>query len=91
MTNWARAVRAGRTFTTTGPIVGLTVEGKVVGDEIRLPAGGGRLGVEARAESVLPFHTLEIVVNGRPVAAETCEPGARQLTVKTNLRLDGSA
>jgi hypothetical protein len=89
--NWARAVRAGRTFTTTGPIVGLTVEGKVVGDEIRLPAGGGTLGVEARAESVLPFHTLEIVVNGRPVAAETCEPGARQLTVKANLRLEGSA
>jgi hypothetical protein len=89
--NWARAVRAGRTFTTTGPIVGLTVEGKVVGDEIRLPAGGGTLGVEARAESVLPFHTLEIVVNGRVAAAETCESGTRQLTVKANLRLDGSA
>jgi hypothetical protein len=89
--SWGRAVRAGRTFTTTGPIIGLTVEGKTVGDEIRLPAGGGTLGVEARAESVLPFHALEIVVNGQPVAAETCEPGARQLTVKANLRLDGSS
>jgi hypothetical protein len=89
--NWAGAIRAGRTFTTSGPMIGLTVESKVVGDEIRLPAGGGTLGIEARAESVLPFHTLEAVVNGRVVASETCEPGARQLSVKANVRLDGSA
>ena len=88
---WGRAVRAGRTFTTSGPIVGLTVEGKAVGDEIRLPAGGGTLSVEARAESVLPFHRLEVVVNGRVAASEVCEPGARQLSVKANLRLEGSA
>jgi hypothetical protein len=89
--NWAGAIRAGRTFTTSGPMIGLTVEGKVVGDEMRLPADGGTLGIEARAESVLPFHTLEVVVNGRVVASETCEPGAQQLSVKANLRLDGSA
>ena len=59
---WAAAVRAGRTFTTTGPLVDLTVEGHAPGDEIQLPAGGGTLHVEARAESVVPFQRLEIVV-----------------------------
>jgi hypothetical protein len=88
---WGRAVRAGRTFATSGPVVGLTVEGRTIGDEIRLPAGGGTLGVEARAESVTPFHRLEVVVNGRVVASEASEVGARQLSVKTTVRLDGSA
>ena len=26
--NWAKAVRAGRTFTTSGPLIDLTVEGR---------------------------------------------------------------
>ncbi len=89
--NWGKAVRAGRTFTTSGPIVGLTVEGRAVGDEIRLPAGGGTLGVEAWAESVLPFHTLQVVINGQVVASEACEAGARRLTLKANFRLEGSS
>jgi len=89
--NWARAIRAGRTFTTSGPVIGLKVEGKTLGEEIRLPTGGGTLGVEAWAESVLPFHVLQVVVNGRVVASETSEAGARRLTVKANLRLEGSS
>ena len=89
--NWAKAVRAGRTFTTSGPVVGLAVEGKTLGEEIRLPAGGGTLGVEASAESVSPFHALQVVVNGRVVASEASEAGARRLTLKANLRLEGSS
>jgi len=105
--NWARAIRAGRTFTTSGPVIGLTVEGKTLGEEIRLPGGGGTLGVEAWAQSVLPFHALQVVVNGRVVASETSEAGAcpelaegacpelaegaRRLTLKVNLRLEGSS
>jgi hypothetical protein len=68
---WAAAVRAGRTFTTTGPLVDLRVEGRVPGDEIQLPADGGTLHVEVVAESVVPFEALELVVNGAVAAAET--------------------
>ncbi len=88
--NWARAVRAGRTFTTSGPIIGLRVEGRVPGDEIRLPAGGGTLAVEAWAESTLPFHELEVVVNGRVVARETSDEGVTKLALNANVRLEGS-
>lgn len=89
--NWSAAVRAGRTFTTSGPIIGLSVDGKAVGDEIRLPAGGGTLAVEAWAESVLPFHTLQVVVNGRVVASEDREGDARRMTLETGLRLERSS
>ncbi|MHC4714449.1 MAG: CehA/McbA family metallohydrolase, partial [Planctomycetota bacterium] len=36
--NWAQAVRAGRTFATTGPLMDLAVEGRTMGESIRLPA-----------------------------------------------------
>jgi hypothetical protein len=69
--SWAAAVRAGRTFTTTGPLVDVTVEGRHPGDEIALPATGGTLHVQAIAESVVKFDALEVVVNGQVVAAES--------------------
>jgi hypothetical protein len=88
---WAQAVRAGRTFTTTGPLLDIRVEGRSPGDEIRLPAGGGVLHVEAHAESVVPFHALEVVMNGRVVAAQQAERGAYSCRLEVPLRVPGSA
>jgi len=65
---WTRAVRAGRTFTTNGPLIDLAVEGKEIGESIRLPRSGGTLEVHAEAECYAPLGRLEIVANGRPVA-----------------------
>jgi len=54
-------------FATSGPLIGLLVEGRPPGDEILLLAGGGTLEVEAWAQSVLSFHELQLVVNGQVV------------------------
>ena len=88
--NWAKAVRAGRTFTTTGPLLDLRVEGHPPGDELRLPAGGGTLAVEARAESMQPFHTLQVVANGKVVAAAVAEGDGRKCVLRANVRVGGS-
>jgi hypothetical protein len=88
---WAAAVRAGRTFTTTGPLLDMRVEGRRPGDEIQLPAGGGTLHVEARAESVVPFHALEVVVNGQVVAQEQSDQGMYTCTIRQPVRVPGSA
>jgi hypothetical protein len=89
--NWARAVRAGHTFTTTGPLIDLSVEAHAPGEEIRLPDGGGTLEVEAWVESVQPFHELQIVVNGQVVAREATREGTLETRVHTKVRLGGSA
>ncbi|MDP9483817.1 MAG: CehA/McbA family metallohydrolase, partial [Chloroflexota bacterium] len=66
---WAAAVRAGRTFVTSGPILELAVDGHEPGDVIRL-GSAGRLEVTARARAAQPvIAELELVVNGRVVAA----------------------
>ena len=48
---WAAAVRAGRTFATTGPLLEFRVDGRMAGDEIALRAGGGTLEVTVEATS----------------------------------------
>lgn len=87
--NWCRAVRAGRTFLSGGPMIDFTVDGLRIGDTYQLPQGGGTVEVEATAESIFPISTLQIVERGK-VVAETSEPrGARRLHLRTTLKLDG--
>lgn len=88
--SWADAVRGGRTFTTSGPLIDVRVEGKQPGDELKLPAGGGTLTVEAWAESVLPFQELQIVCNGAVVARETVSDGGKSCRVSRDVKLGGS-
>jgi hypothetical protein len=91
LANWAGAVRAGRTFTTSGPLIGLLVEGHPPGDEIPLPTGGGTLEMEAWGLSVQPIHELQIVVNGQVVAREAAEEGVLETRLHAKVRLKGSA
>lgn len=88
--NWARAVRAGRTVATTGPVMDLSVEGKAIGDTIQLPSSGGTLEVQAAAESFWPLGKLEVVHNGRVVAMREASRGANNLQVREKVRLRGS-
>jgi hypothetical protein len=87
--NWCRAVRAGRTFLSGGPMIHLSVNGASIGDTLQLPRGGGTLEVEATAESIFPLHNLEIVQQGRVVATTEDAKGARRLHLKTSLKVDG--
>jgi hypothetical protein len=89
--NWAKAVRGGRTFTTSGPLISLMVEGCAPGDEIRLPASGGTLEAEASVQSVQPFHELQVVMNGQVVAREIFEQGVFQARMRSKIQVDGSA
>ncbi|HEX7777839.1 MAG TPA: CehA/McbA family metallohydrolase, partial [Vicinamibacterales bacterium] len=67
--SWLAAVKAGRTFGTTGPIVRFSVNGRDPGSELKLPAGGeAPVRVTAAVHSIAPIEALEILVNGKPVS-----------------------
>jgi hypothetical protein len=38
---WLKALRSGHTFFTSGPLLDLKIDGKIPGDEVKLPGGGG--------------------------------------------------
>lgn len=88
--NWAEAVRAGRTFSTSGPLIDLKVEGKSLGSEIVLSGGQGTLEVHATAQCAWPITRLEVVMNGQVVAATTSEAGARTLELREKVNVKGS-
>ncbi len=64
--NWLSAVKAGRTFATTGPIVELTVNDKLPGDTLDV-SKGATLSLSAKAYgdgSRVALENLEIVAHG---------------------------
>ncbi|AWT59228.1 MAG: hypothetical protein DF168_00409 [Candidatus Moanabacter tarae] len=85
--NWCRAMTSGRTFHSGGPLIRLTVEGCEIGDTINLPGNGGTIEVEAKAESVVPIHTLEIVQEGRVVASVEESEGTRKLHLRDKIEV----
>ena len=89
---WAAAVRAGRTFATSGPILELTVEGREPGDVIALPAGGGTLPVTVRARAAQPvISAVEVVVNGRVVARGEASGDAAEVQLSADVPFDGGS
>ena len=84
---WCRAVRAGRTFLSGGPLLTLSVDGREPGDTVRL-SGPGTVSVRATVRSVFPLSSLEIVRNGEVVARAEAG-GGRQAELSEELRIDG--
>jgi hypothetical protein len=69
--NWIEAVRAGRTFVTTGPFLFFTVNGQDPGAVIDLPPHAGTVHIHAEARSYVPFRRLQVVANNVVVAEMT--------------------
>jgi hypothetical protein len=66
---WAEAVRAGRTFVSSGSFIDLRVDGHEPGDVLRLGARGGTVEVRATAWAAQPvIDRLELVHDGAVVA-----------------------
>ncbi|MDA1256631.1 MAG: CehA/McbA family metallohydrolase [Chloroflexi bacterium] len=88
--SWGRALRAGKTVTTAGPILSFTADGRVPGDELKIGNGGGTVHIEVSALSASPIHTLDVVFNGRVVASESSRVGALSLSLSEEIRIEGS-
>jgi len=87
---WAEAVRAGRTISTNGPLIDLSVEGREIGDTIDMSPTGGTLEVHATAESFWPLGRIEVVHNGRVVASQEIPEGSKKLQAKERVHIPGS-
>ena len=86
---WRHQMSAGRTFMSSGPLIGLSVEGHAIGDTVHLRGNGGTVHVEAWAEGSLPIYNLQIVQEGRVVAETVAREGTRRLELSERLRADG--
>src|SRR5437763_15799585 len=82
--SWCRALRAGNTFLSGGPMIRLSVDGQAPGAMLRI-TGPGSVEVEASARSIFPIHTLQIVQQGRLVASTEETGGTKELRLRATL------
>jgi hypothetical protein len=89
---WAQAVRAGRTYMTSGPLLEFEVDGRMAGSEIKLPVKGGSVHVKAVSVSSVPLRSLEVVVNGRVVTGTTANGDDQtMLTLEEDVVIEASS
>ena len=61
---WLRSIKQGKTFATNGPLLGFTLDGRQIGDEISLPEGEHKLKFSAWVRSIVPLDHLQVICNG---------------------------
>jgi hypothetical protein len=88
---WIEAVRAGRTFVTTGPIISLEVDGHGPGNcvDLERPNETVRVRAEARAQS--EFETLEVICNGRVIQSVHLEPSKTEAVLEFDVQVAASS
>jgi TolB protein len=64
---WLDSLKHGHTFATNGPLIGLTLGNKAVGDELHLPTGENQVRFKAWLRSIVPVDHLQVVCNGEVV------------------------
>ena len=67
MRGWLDAMRAGRGFMTSGPLVELEVDGRIPGETVDIRRGG-EVTVRFSVTSITPLEHAELVFNGEVVA-----------------------
>ncbi|HUV65568.1 MAG TPA: CehA/McbA family metallohydrolase, partial [Sedimentisphaerales bacterium] len=66
--NYLKAIRAGRTFATSGPMLTLTANGLDCGTEIRYTTAASKpIRIEAKLRSIQSIDSLELVANGKVI------------------------
>jgi TolB protein len=86
---WFEGLRNGRAFVSSGPLVELTVNGRVPGEEVALPAPG-EVALEARVRSIVPLERVTLVFNGEPVETFPLSPDRTSADVVKRLRVERS-
>jgi len=89
--NWCDAIRRGRSFTSSGPLIDIRVDGHRTGDTIRMNRSGGTVEVFATAQCAQPFDRIEVVVNGRVVTSASTGKKGKKASVRRKLKIDRSS
>jgi Tol biopolymer transport system component len=64
---WMAALKAGHSFATNGPLLGFSLGGAQIGDELKFPGKQSSVRFSVRLRSIVAVDHLELVCNGRVV------------------------
>jgi hypothetical protein len=86
---WLDAIKAGRTFGTTGPLLFLSVNGHEPSDEIDTK-GAAEFQVKMDVASIAPLDKIDIIVNGEVAKSIPVKGRQGRYTLTETVKLDGS-
>lgn len=87
---WLDALRKGRTFFSSGPLLEFRVNGLMPGDTLRLPAEGGTITIEASVWSLAPLREAVIHHNGEVFARVPLSSDGRSASFKGRFQVTQS-
>ncbi len=67
ISEWLNSLKQGHSYATNGPLLGFTLGGREIGDEVKLPAGENKVKITAWMRSTVPVDHLQVVCNGEVV------------------------
>ena len=79
--HWIDGIRSNRTFTTSGPLLFLDVNGHDIGDVLDVKPDTA-LHIKARAASRFPLGTVQIVSNGKVIAEKKTQDREVELSLE---------
>ncbi len=85
MKAWFEAMKAGRAFVTTGPLVDFVVDGRRPGETLRLPPEGRSLTVQVRVQSLVPLEKLLLVSKGEVLEEFPFAAGQQDMQIERTL------
>mgnify|MGYP005847796015 CR=1 FL=1 len=89
--SWLDALRKGRTYFSSGPILEFRVNGKLPGDTLRLPPSGGTITLEGVVSSIAPLTKVYLHSNGRVLKEIPLDTEARRATFRDQIKVTESA
>ncbi len=87
--NWIEAVRAGRTFVTSGPLLSFMVNGQEPGAAVAITPEQRTVHVRAEARANAPFDHLEVIANGEGIAHAKASGNPATAVLEEDLVLPG--
>ncbi len=90
---WKEAVKKGRVFVTSGPMVSFKVNGTDIGGALEFPLEGGEVEIDAVLKSPIPLTKMEILKNGLPIPGTIVKKnlgGVHHWRIKTRLKVSES-
>ena len=87
---WINALKSGRTFFTTGPLLEFKINGRIPGESLNLPAEGGKVLLEAQVWSIVPLSRVMIYSNGEIWKEIPLSPDKRSATFHESVTLQRS-
>ena len=86
---WFEGLRKGRAFVSTGPLVELTVNGRIPGEEVALSAAG-EVEIDARVRSIVALEKVTLLFNGEPVETLQLAPDRKSADFSKRLKVERS-